>query len=135
MATTSPPSTSIPPGPSGNGSVGIRQPISSGPLFDALVRSATSGGAYTPKELAISATIDPNNASWAEFAVDAAPGYQSQVQAGIGLAQNVDGAWTVVTIGTGGVGCNGSAPQSGVPPSVLDDFGATCPQGVVYRPG
>ena len=115
--------------------VGIQQPISSGPLFDALVQSATSSGAYTPKELAIAATIDPNNAGWAEFAVNAAPGYASQVQAGIGLAQSVSGVWTVVTIGSGGVGCNGNAPQSGIPPSVLADFGATCPQGITYRPG
>lgn len=82
-----------------------------------------------------SATIDPHNAEWAEFAINAAPGYESQVQAGIGLAESVNGVWTVVTIGSGGVGCNGNAPQSGVPPSVLTDFGAICPQGIVYRPG
>ncbi len=86
--------------------------------------AASEGATYAPSELAITAYVDPKHKSWALFRVGPAPGYETQVQAGEGIAVLVGGKWKIVNgVASAQLGC---ATPTQIPANIRADFHIVC---------
>jgi hypothetical protein len=63
-------------------------------------------------EVTFSATVDPHAPNWAEYDISGKPAYTSNVQGAFGLAEDVNGVWTIKSLGNAEPCAGTGAPAS-----------------------